>query len=136
MKHKLSLDVAGKSVRLDKWLWAARFFKTRSLARAAVEGGKVGIDGVRAKPGKAVQLGLQINLRMGAERRQIIVKKLLDKRGSAVIAQTLYTETDESIARREQDAAQRKLANTVIQHDKNKPEKHQRRQMQRFKRNQ
>jgi len=124
------------TVRLDKWLWAARFFKTRGLARAAIEGGKVEIDQVRAKPGKTVQVGMHILIRLGFDRRQFIVANLSDKRASAKLAQTLYTETDESIELTQKSATQRKIASQVIQHDKNRPGKHQRKQMQQFKRQQ
>ena len=123
-------------VRLDKWLWAARFFKTRSLARAAVEGGKVEIDQVRAKPGKSVQVGMHVLVRIGFDRREFIVDALSDKRGSAKLAQALYTETEESIALTQKSSDQRKLANKIIQHDQNKPGKRQRKQMHQFKRQQ
>ena len=125
-----------KTVRLDKWLWAARFFKTRALARAAVEGGKVEIDHVRAKPGKSVQIGMQLLVRIGFDRREFVVEALSDKRSSATIAQALYTETEESIELTEKSSTQRKLANKIIQHDQNKPGKHQRKQMHQFKRQQ
>lgn len=136
MKQKQAVNKETQSVRLDKWLWAARFFKTRALARAAIEGGKVEIDGIRAKPGKAVHKGLQLMVRAGFDRKHIIVEELLGKRSSATVAETLYRETEESLSHREQAIAQRKLASAVIQHDQKKPAKHQRRQMQQFKRNQ
>jgi ribosome-associated heat shock protein Hsp15 len=124
------------SVRLDKWLWAARFFKTRALARAAVEGGKVEVDHVRAKPGKSMQIGMKLLVRIGFDRREFIVEAISDKRAAAKIAQTLYTETEESIELTQKSTTQRKLAHKVIQHDPIKPGKHQRKKMQNFKRQQ
>ncbi len=131
-QHQQSHQLA--SVRLDKWLWAARFFKTRAIARAAVEGGKVEIDKVRAKPGKAISIGMSILVRIGFDRREFIVKALSEKRGPAKLAQTLYTETNQSIELTQKSAAQRKVASQVIQYDQNKPGKHQRKRMQQFKR--
>ncbi len=133
---KNSQTIKDSTTRLDKWLWAARFFKTRGLARAAVEGGKVEIDGIRAKPGKALQVGMRLIVRIGYDRREFIVEKLIDKRGSAKIAQTIYTETIDSIQQTEKTASQRKIASQVIRHDQEKPGKHQRKKMQQFKRQQ
>ncbi len=126
--HKLA------TVRLDKWLWAARFFKTRALARSAIEGGKVELDGVRAKPGKNVIRGMKLHIRIGSDIREIIVHNTSDKRGSAKVAQFLYEETAESLEYRQLASEQRKLAALIIQHDKTRPQKHQRRKMQQFKR--
>jgi len=120
-----------EKVRLDKWLWAARFFKTRALAKAAIEGGKVHWDGQRVKPGKIVQLGDALTIRQGFDEKEVTVERLLDKRGSAPIAQTMYTETAASIKKREEARALRQAAG--IKHER-KPDKKQRRQIHRFKR--
>lgn len=123
-------------VRLDKWLWAARFYKTRALARKAIDGGKVEIDGVRAKPGKLLKIGMKLKVRIGYDIREVMVKSLSDKRGPASVAVLLYEETAESLSIRMDNAEQRKMAANSIQYDHRKPEKHQRRLMQRVKRNQ
>ncbi len=95
-------------VRLDKWLWAARFFKTRSLASTAISGGKVHCNGQRCKPSRAVNVGDELEIHKGLERFVVLVEALADRRGSATVARTLYTETPESIAAREEAAALRK----------------------------
>jgi ribosome-associated heat shock protein Hsp15 len=95
------------SVRLDKWLWAARFFKTRSLATNAVDAGRVRVNGERVKPARAVKSNELVDVDNGSTRWEVIVLALSDKRGSAAVAQTLYRETEESIARRERLAEQR-----------------------------
>ena len=84
-----------ESVRIDSWLWAARFFKTRTLAKTAIEGGKVHIDGSRTKPSKAVQPGQTVTITKGTEHFEVIVRDLSSKRGPAKVAQTLYEETRE-----------------------------------------
>ncbi len=121
------------NIRLDKWLWACRFYKTRALSRAAIDGGKVSIKGIQAKPGKNIVIGMRIKLRMGFDIREVKVLLLQDKRASATVAQTLYQETAESCQLREKNAQARKLASTIIQHDSKKPDKHQRQQMRNFK---
>lgn len=104
MQHSQSKQTPGSSdsVRIDKWLWAARFYKTRALASDAVKGGKVLLDGVKVKPGKTMRVGEQIDIRQGHVTRTIVVKVLSGKRGPASQAALLYEETGESIARREQ----------------------------------
>jgi ribosome-associated heat shock protein Hsp15 len=97
-------------VRLDKWLWAARFYKTRSVATDAVVGGRVHVNGVRAKPAKEICEGDELELTFGVTRRVVEVVALSDKRGPAAVAATLYRETPESIDARERAAAERKLA--------------------------
>src|SRR4249920_616444 len=89
------------SVRLDVWLWAARFFKTRSLAKQAIESGKVEVAGQAAKPSRALRVGEALQVRRGLELFEIEVLALSEQRGSATIAQTLYRESDASVARRE-----------------------------------
>lgn len=120
--------------RLDKWLWAARFFKTRNLATEAIKGGRVHVNGVRIKPGKAVAIGQRISINKSPQRFELEVLAVSDKRGNFTVAQTLYRETAESIAQREREAAMRKLANqTFAANDfKGRPTKRNRRQMQRF----
>ena len=93
-----------QSVRLDKWLWAARFYKTRSIARNMVDGGKVHYNGQRSKPSKVVELGAIINLRQGNEEKTVVIEKISDQRRGAPEAQLLYTETDESIAKRAENS--------------------------------
>ena len=89
-----------QQVRIDRWLWAARFFKTRSLAKAAIEGGKVSVDGYKPKPAKEVMRGQTVEVRRGDDIATVVIDELADKRGSATIAQTLYSETTASIERR------------------------------------
>ena len=96
-------------VRLDKWLWAARFFKTRSLAARAIEGGKVEVNGDRVKRARLVHVGDQVRLRQGPFEYQLVVQGLSETRGPAPVASTLYQETPASIRTREMLAAQMKL---------------------------
>jgi ribosome-associated heat shock protein Hsp15 len=95
-------------MRLDKWLWAARFFKTRSLSVEAIEGGRVAVNGDRAKPAKEIRVGDALTIRRAPFEHAIVVKALSDKRGPAAVAATLYEETVESRARRTEMAAQMK----------------------------
>lgn len=95
-------------VRLDKWLWAARFYKTRAIAKAMIEGGKVHYDGQRAKCSKLVEVGARLQIRQGSEEKTIEVVALSDQRRGAPEAQKLYRETEESRRAREQRAAERK----------------------------
>jgi ribosome-associated heat shock protein Hsp15 len=97
-------------VRLDKWLWAARLFKTRSLATDAVLGGRVKLNGVRVKPAKEVHVDDTIEANVGTVQRTVVVTGISEKRGPASVAATLYAETPESMAKREQQAAERRLA--------------------------
>lgn len=120
-------------VRLDKWLWAARFFKTRSLAKAAIEGGKVHLAGQRVKVSKEIAVGDVLQIRQGWDEKVVCVLQLSDQRGGAPAAQLLYRETDESIARREAQAQARKAAGGMLEHPAQRPTKQQRRQLHRFK---
>jgi ribosome-associated heat shock protein Hsp15 len=97
-------------MRLDKWLWAARFFKTRGLATEAVLGGHVHLNGARVKPAKEVRPGDTLAIRIGTVEWTVVVAALAEKRGPASVARTLYDETPESLAGREQAALQRKLS--------------------------
>lgn len=119
-------------VRLDKWLWAARFFKTRSLAVKAIEGGKVKVQGARAKPGRSVQVGQQLEVRVGPQVFEIEIRELSDKRGPASVARTLYEESAESIARREQGALDRKAAAQATPDYGGRPDKYQRRRIRKL----
>ncbi len=124
------------AVRLDKWLWAARFFKTRSLATNAVKGGHVHVNGARIKPGKTVVVGQMITINKPPQRFTVEVLALSEKRGSFTVAQTLYQETEASISRREHESTLRKLANQAISEHaaKGRPSKRNRRQIIRFTR--
>jgi len=123
-----------KHVRLDRWLWAARFYKTRSLAKQAIEGGKVHYNGTRSKVSKEVEIGAKLTIRHGFDERAIIVEQLSDQRRGAPEAQLLYSETAESIEKREQNHNQRKLLNEAGLFPPQRPNKKQRRQIHRFKR--
>jgi len=120
-------------VRIDKWLWAARFYKTRSLAQQAVEGGKVRLNGERVKPAKDVRAGDRLDLNLAAQDWTISVRALSDKRGPAAVAQTLYEESDESRARRAEQRALRKLAVEPAQDRHGRPTKRDRRQLDRWR---
>ncbi len=124
---------AGDKLRLDKWLWAARFFKTRSLAKAAVEGGKVQLAGQRVKVSREISPGDVLHIRQGWDERVVVVKALSEQRRGAPDAQLLYEETAESIAKREETAAARKAAGGMIDRPAQRPDKRQRRQIHRFK---
>lgn len=120
-------------VRLDKWLWAARFFKTRTLAKTAIDRGKISVDGQRAKPSREITINTQLNIRNGWDEKTVSVTTLSDQRRGATEAATLYTETSESIATREQNAAQRRAARNAYGPPPQRPNKKQRRQIHRFK---
>jgi len=119
-----------ESVRLDKWLWAARFFKTRALAAAAVAGGKVQVNGSRAKPAKQVQLGDNLRVRLGPYDWIITVSAVTLRRGSARDAQLLYDESPERRAARERLAEAHKIAPTPTYQGKGRPTKKDRRKLE------
>jgi ribosome-associated heat shock protein Hsp15 len=121
------------SVRLDKWLWAARFFKTRSAAQQAVEGGKVKLNGERAKPAKEVRLGDKLSIHIGAYEWLVSVAQLSDKRGAATVARTLYEEDETSRARRAGQIALRRLAGDPAGERHGRPTKRERRQLERWR---
>lgn len=102
--------MTAERVRIDKWLWAARFFKTRSLATEAVQGGRVQVEGARVKPARDVRVGERVEVVMGQTTITVVVTALGDRRGSAAQAALLYAETDESRARRERERELRRLA--------------------------
>jgi ribosome-associated heat shock protein Hsp15 len=120
-------------VRIDKWLWAARFFKTRSLATEAVDGGKVEVNGARAKPAKAVKPGDEVRLRLGPYEHILIVRALAERRGPASVAQTLYEETAASRDARDKLSVQLKMAPAAfVYEEKGRPTKKDRRDLNRF----
>ncbi|MDO8267626.1 MAG: S4 domain-containing protein [Moraxellaceae bacterium] len=124
-----SMD-AHEKVRIDKWLWAARFYRTRSLAKEAIEGGKVHCEGVRVKVSKEVRPGMVFTIRQGFDEKTVTVKALSEVRGPATVAQTLYEETAESLAQREQLTANRQAQN--LAHPDHRPSKKDRRQIHKF----
>ena len=129
MTAKPSLD---DKIRLDKWLWAARFFKTRALAKEAIEGGKVHCRGERCKPGKEPKVGDELSIRQGFDERRIKVEALSAVRRGAAEAQALYTETPDSVLKRENAAALRKAGALGMTTD-GRPSKKQRRQIEHFR---
>lgn len=122
------------SVRLDKWLWAARFFKTRAKAKEAIDGGKVHLNGSRTKPSKEVSVGDTLQVTQGYDEKVIIVQDLSERRQSASIAQALFEETEESVARRNLRAEQRRAAGQHVSTE-GRPSKKDRRQIHRFREN-
>ena len=122
-------------LRIDKWLWAARFFKTRSLAKQAIEGGKVHCNGEHCKSSREIEVGFVLDIRQGWDERKVIVKGLSEKRGSAPQAALLYEETPESLSLRTALAAERKAQHASEADNSGRPTKQDRRQIQRFKRN-
>lgn len=121
-------------VRLDKWLWAARFFKTRALAKQAIEGGKVRYDGQRAKVSRAVEVGARLTIPQGWDDVEIDVLAVSAVRGPAPVARTLYAETEASRVKREQAAAERRALSASLPQTPERPNKKQRRQMEQLKR--
>lgn len=125
-------DASLSRVRLDKWLWAARFYKTRAIAKQAIEGGKVQCQGSRVKPSKEIEVGMEIRLRQGHDEKTVLVAALSEQRRGAPEAQQLYQETSASIAQREEQALARK-AQPRHWPTPGRPTKKQRRQIHRFK---
>ncbi len=118
-----------KKIRIDKWLWAARFFKTRSLAADVVNGGKVHVNGKRVKSSRPIQIGDQLEITRGQYQTIVVVEALSEKRGPTTEAQKLYQETQDSIEARELKTQQRKLLDAGMPRTQGKPDKHQRRQI-------
>lgn len=121
------------SVRIDKWLWATRFFKTRATAQQAVDGGKVKLNGERTKPAKELRLGDELCIHIGAYEWVVRVVQLSDKRGPASVARTLYEEDEESRARRTEQVALRRLASAPGSDRRGRPTKRERRQLERWR---
>ncbi|MBV4368341.1 ribosome-associated heat shock protein Hsp15 [Erwinia sp. BNK-24-b] len=122
-----------EAVRLDKWLWAARFYKTRAVAREMIEGGKVHYNGQRSKPSKIVEVNAELTLRQGNDQRTITVLATGDQRRPASEAQQMYAETAESIEKREKIALARKMNALTMPHPDRRPDKKERRDLMKFK---
>ncbi|MGL5048843.1 MAG: ribosome-associated heat shock protein Hsp15 [Shewanella sp.] len=120
-------------IRLDKWLWAARFYKTRAIAKDMINGGKVHYNGQRAKSSRNAEIGAVLKIRQGYDDKEIVIKKLSPLRQSGAIAQELYEETATSLAKRAMNAEQRRLNMLNNPIPDQKPDKKQRRQLMRFK---
>ncbi|SUW61914.1 Heat shock protein 15 [Buttiauxella agrestis] len=126
-------EKASEGVRLDKWLWAARFYKTRAIAREMVEGGKVHYNGQRSKPSKLVELNAMLTLRQGNDEKTVKVLAITEQRRPATDASQLYEETAESIAKREKVALARKMNALTMPHPDRRPDKKERRDLMKFK---
>ncbi len=126
--------MTAENTRIDKWLWAARFYKTRSLAAKAVRGGHVHISGNRVKPAKNVLVGELLEIRRGEHTFEITVVALSSRRGPAPVARALYEETAQSIERRAKEGEERKLWNQSMGVPKRRPDKRERRRIRKFQR--
>ena len=120
-------------VRLDIWLWAARFFKTRSLCKQAIDGGKIEVNSNKGKTAKLIAVDDEITISRGQQKIVVVVQLLSEKRGPATIASKLYQETEESIATREKQAEIRQINQASHNPPQRRPDKKQRRQIHRFK---
>ena len=120
-------------IRVDKWLWAARFFKTRSIAKTAIEGGKVHLDGRRVKVSREISVGETLVIKQGWDEKEIVVRSLSAQRGPAPAARELYEETAASIEKREREAQARKAAGGAVARPTQKPGKHQRKALERLR---
>ena len=119
-------------VRIDKWLWAARFYKTRAKAKEAIDGGKVHLNGSRSKPSKEIVVGDKLKITQSWDERIVVVRDLSEKRKGAPIAQLLYDETEESIVKRELQSEQRRAAGKHVMSE-GKPSKKERRLIHQFR---
>ena len=134
MRHSDDRNGAGDRVRLDKWLWAARFFKTRSLAADAVGSGKITVNGERPKPAKLLQLGDEVAVRLGPYQHVVGVRGLSERRGPASVAATLYEETADSLSARAKLADQLRMAPAAfVFEEKGRPTKKDRRDIGRVR---
>ena len=129
-KHCTKDDEEDNVIRLDKWLWAARFYKTRSIAKEMIDGGKVHYNGQRSKPNKTVEVGAIIKLRQGNDEKEIKVTALSAQRRGAPEAQLLYQETEQSVEKREKLKLARKI--NAMPHPDRRPNKKERRDLLRF----
>ena len=120
-------------IRIDRWLWAARFYKTRSRAKIAIVGGKIVVNGAKAKPSREVRVCDNLSIRRGNDEIDIVVVALSDQRGPANVAQALYSETSDSIERRAALKAQRRMERAGLRMPKSKPRKRDRRHLLRMK---
>lgn len=123
----------GAELRLDKWLWVARFYKSRAIARAMIEGGKVHYNGQRSKPGKQVEVGALVRLWQGDDEKEVQVLQLAPQRRGASEAQLLYRETEQSELKRQKMAEARRLNSLYAPHPDSRPDKKQRRDLMRLK---
>ena len=126
-------DESSDAVRLDKWLWAARFFKTRALAAEAIDGGKVHLNGERVKRSKGLKIGDEVRVRLGPYEHRIVVRSTSDRRGPAAVAATLYDELPESRATREALVEQRRMESAFGMEDAGRPSKRDRRQIEQLR---
>ncbi|WP_454900936.1 ribosome-associated heat shock protein Hsp15 [Aggregatibacter sp.] len=131
-KHS-QIEEEKEAVRLDKWLWAARFYKTRTLAKEMIDGGKVHYNGQRSKPNKIVEVGATLKIRQGSDEKEIVVLALATQRRGAPEAQLLYRETEQSLANREKLAMARKMNALSMPHPDRRPDKKERRDLLKFK---
>lgn len=123
-----------EDVRIDRWLWVARFFKTRSVATDAVAGGRVHLNGARVKPAKDVRPGDTVEVTIGDTRREVVVLAVAERRGPASVAQSLYAETPDSVARREQRDVERRVARPLGADLGARPTKQNRRRLEALRR--
>jgi len=129
------IDSSDIKVRLDKWLWAARFFKTRALAKAAIEGGKVHYEGQRSKVSKVVEMGAKLTIRQGFDEKEVVIRGISDQRRGAPEAQKLYEETVDSIKARMDESERRRIMKSAMAAPDHRPNKKERRQIHKFKEN-
>jgi ribosome-associated heat shock protein Hsp15 len=120
-------------LRVDKWLWAARFFKTRSIAKTAIEGGKVHLEGQRVKVSREVSVGEILVIKQGWDEKEVVVRALSAQRGPAPVARELYEETAASMKKREREAQARKAAGGAVARPAQKPGKHERKALERLR---
>ena len=128
------MTVDDKAVRIDRWLWAARFFKTRALAQAAIRGGHVHLNGVRVKPSRDLKVGDRLSIARGPERFEVQVRGLSERRGPARVAAELYAEDEASVARREAEKDERRLQRQTVTGPDRRPDKRARRRIVHFTR--
>lgn len=135
-KHNESRQSADAAkARVDRWLWAARFFKTRNLAHAAIKGGKVELNGAKAKPATGVKPGDRLRITKGEQKFEVDVEEISEQRGPASEAQKLYTETSASHERRLQEAEARRATRNAMPRPRGRPDRKQRRALRQFKQN-
>lgn len=127
------METPAQRVRLDRWLWAARFFKTRALAKAAIDGGKVKIEGNKPKAAKEIGVGACIEVQRGPDEYTVVVTALAERRGSASVAQTLYEETAESMEQRLRQRSEQRMLRAGLRVPQTKPNKRERRALQDLK---
>lgn len=127
-------DHGDGKVRLDRWLWAARFFKTRRLAVDAIQGGKVAVNGGSAKPGRSVKAGDRLEVTKGTQRFEVVVEGVAEQRGPAREAEALYHETEESIQAREKERENRRKTGGKAPHPGERPDRRSRRRLSELKR--